>query len=45
MVNPVLDDNHPDMKMLPRGYSLAHIGSRGDEVIDLEPEDDDDDDY
>lgn len=37
MVNPVLDDNHPDMTALPRGYTPAHIGTRG-EVIDVEAE-------
>lgn len=35
MVNPIIDDSHPDMVELPRGYSPAHIGTRG-EVIDVE---------
>lgn len=40
MVNPVLDENHPDRMALPRGYEPAHMGSRGD-VIDVESEWDD----
>lgn len=36
MVNPTLDENHPDMAALPRGYSPAHIGTRGEPVIDAE---------
>lgn len=43
MVNPTLDDNHPDMAALPRGYFPAHIGSRG-EVVDVESWDDEDED-
>jgi len=41
MVNPVMDDSHPDMAALPPGYTMAHMGTRG--VIDVEVEDDDDD--
>lgn len=37
MVNPVLDDRHPDVAALPRGYAPAHIGTRGEAaVIDVE---------
>ena len=37
MVNPVLDDSHPDMVELPRGYTPGHFGTRGEsEVIDVE---------
>lgn len=43
MVNPVLDQNHPDMRALPRGYTPAHFGTRG-ETIDAEVIGDDDDD-
>lgn len=43
MVNPVLDDSHPDMAALPRGYYPAHVGTRG-EAIDVEAEWDDDED-
>ncbi len=38
MVNPVLDDNHPDVRALPRGYSAAHFGTRGEATIDVEAE-------
>jgi hypothetical protein len=45
MVNPTYDDRHPDMKALPRGYSAAHFGVRGDSAsgptIDGEVLDDD----
>lgn len=41
-VNPVMDANHPDRQALPRGYTPAHIGQRGDSVIDVESEWDDD---
>lgn len=41
MVNPTYDDSHPDMKALPRGYSMAHLGQRGGQVIDGEVEEDD----
>lgn len=44
MVNPTMDENHPDMAALPRGYTAAHVGSRGEaEVIDVEADWDDDD--
>lgn len=47
MVNPTLDSDHPDMAdvpALPRGYSPAHFGTRGEAaVIDVEGEWDDDD--
>lgn len=32
MVQPTLDDTHPDMAALPRGYTPAHIGTRGEAV-------------
>lgn len=43
MVNPTLDDSHPDMAALPRGYTPAHIGTRG-EVIDVDGYYDDEED-
>lgn len=43
MVNPVLDESHPDMAALPRGYFPGHVGTRGD-VIDVEAYDDEDED-
>lgn len=43
MANPVLDDGHPDMVALPRGYTAGHYGERG-EVVDAEVVDDYDDD-
>lgn len=44
MVNPTLDENHPDMVALPRGYSPAHIGTRGEgDVIDVQADWEDDD--
>lgn len=42
MVNPVLDDSHPDMAALPRGYFPGHIGTRG-EAVDAEAWYDDED--
>lgn len=42
MVNPTLDDGHPDMAALPRGYTPAHIGTRG-EAIDADAWYDDED--
>jgi hypothetical protein len=42
MVNPVLDESHPDMAALPRGYFPAHVGTRG-EAIDVEATWDDED--
>ncbi|MGX9924118.1 hypothetical protein ACWIG4_30190 [Streptomyces sp. NPDC002248] len=42
MVNPVVDDNHPDQLALPRGYTPAHRGSRG-EAIDVDWWEDPDD--
>lgn len=42
MVNPVLDDSHPDMAALPRGYFPGHVGTRG-EAIDVEAHWDDED--
>ena len=42
MVNPVLDEGHPDMAALPRGYFPAHVGTRG-EAIDVEATWDDED--
>lgn len=36
MVNPTLDANHPDAKALPRGYTMAHVGTRGEPVLDAE---------
>lgn len=42
MVNPTLDENHPDMAALPRGYTPAHIGTRG-EAIDADAWYDDED--
>jgi len=32
MVQPTLDDNHPDMAALPRGYTPGHIGTRGEAI-------------
>lgn len=45
MVNPTLDEGHPDMAALPRGYFPAHVGTRG-EAIDADAwyEDEDEDD-
>ncbi len=43
MVNPTYDDRHPDRQALPPGYSAAHFGTRGEAVIDVEGEWDDDD--
>lgn len=43
MVNPTFDDSHPDMAALPRGYTPAHFGTRG-EAIDVESWDDEDED-
>lgn len=43
MVNPTLDEDHPDRLALPRGYSAAHIGTRGEPVIDVEGEWEDED--
>lgn len=43
MVNPILDDNHPDMRALPPGYTPAHFGTRGGPVIDAEGSWDDED--
>lgn len=41
MVNPIVDDNHPDARAaLPPGYSMGHMGNR--DFIDVEVEDDDD---
>lgn len=48
MVNPVLDERHPDIQALPPGYAPAHFGVRGEApVIDAEAhwDDDDEDDY
>jgi hypothetical protein len=47
MVNPVMDDDHPDIRALPRGYSAAHFGVRGAatpdaDVLDVDGEWDDD---
>lgn len=42
MVNPTVDENHPDMQALPRGYFPAHIGTRGD-AVDAEAWYDDED--
>jgi hypothetical protein len=45
MVNPTLDQDHPDMAdvpALPRGYTPAHFGTRGESIIDVEGEWDDD---
>lgn len=39
MVNPTLDENHPDVAALPRGYTPAHFGTR--EVIDVDAWEDD----
>lgn len=44
MVNPVIDDSHPDRAALPRGYTPGHIGTRGETVIDVESDWDDEDD-
>lgn len=35
MVQPTLDDAHPDMAALPRGYTPGHVGTRG-EAIDVD---------
>lgn len=43
MVQPTLDDTHPDMAALPRGYTPAHFGTRG-EAIDADAWYDDDED-
>lgn len=32
MVNPTLDQGHPDMAALPRGYTPAHFGTRGEAI-------------
>jgi hypothetical protein len=32
MVQPTLDNDHPDMAALPRGYTPAHIGTRGEAI-------------
>lgn len=45
MVNPTLDESHPDMLALPPGYSMAHMGSRGEVLEATVVEDDDDDDW
>lgn len=47
MVNPTMDEAHPDVRALPRGYSAAHFGVRGAatpdaDVLDVEGEWDDD---
>jgi len=45
MVNPTMDATHPDMAALPRGYTAAHVGTRGEgPVIDVEADWDDEDD-
>lgn len=44
MVNPTVDENHPDMAALPAGYTLGHVGTRGEAIIDVEADWDDDDD-
>lgn len=47
MVNPTVDADHPDMAdvpALPRGYTPAHFGTRGEAVIDVEADWDDEDD-
>lgn len=41
MVQPIIDERHPARASLPPGYSMGHIGTRG-EVIDVEFDDDDD---
>lgn len=41
MVNPTLDTTHPDIQALPAGYSMGHIGTRG-EAIDVEWTEDED---
>lgn len=44
MVNPTLEEDHPDRLALPRGYTMAHMGTRGEaEVIDVDADWDDDD--
>lgn len=43
MVQPTLDENHPDRVALPRGYTAGHFGTRGEAVIDVESEWDDED--
>lgn len=43
MVNPIIDDTHPDRLALPRGYTAAHVGTRGEAVVDVESRWDDDD--
>lgn len=43
MVQPVLDEDHPDRVALPRGYTAGHFGTRGESVIDVESEWEDDD--
>lgn len=44
MVNPVLDQSHPDVQALPPGYTAAHFGVRGGviegEILDDEDEED-----
>jgi hypothetical protein len=47
MVNPIMDDRHPDIQALPPGYAPAHFGTRGGPVIDAEAswDDEDEDDY
>jgi hypothetical protein len=46
MVQPQLDQDHPDMMALPRGYTPGHIGVRGEtsDIIDVQADWDDDDD-
>lgn len=49
MVNPTLDSDHPDMEgvpALPRGYSAAHFGTRGErtDFVDVEATWDDEED-
>lgn len=43
MVNPTYDDSHPDVKALPAGYAPAHFGTRGEPVLDVESDWDEDD--
>lgn len=45
MVNPALDNDHPDRLAIPAGYTPAHMGTRGEgEVLDVESWEEDEDD-